>query len=85
MVANPKLADPEFYKNGYLKKFQPDLGAGPYKVDSVDFNRGTAVFVPNEKWWGKKAKLDKVTYTQMEDQANINAFKNGVTSSPFNS
>lgn len=76
-LANPKLADPEFYKTGYLKKFHPELGAGPYTVDSVDFNQGTAVFVPNDKWWGKKAKLDRVTFKQMEDQAAINAFKNG--------
>ena len=33
--------------------------------------------MPNEKWWGEKPKLDKVTYRQMESQAIINAFQAG--------
>ena len=31
----------------------------------------------NPKWWGATAKLEQVTYVQMEDQASINAFQNG--------
>ena len=33
--------------------------------------------MPNEKWWGEKPKLDKVTYRQMESQATINAYQAG--------
>ena len=62
---------------GYLKNPHPEWGAGPYKVDQFDYNSGTVSFVPNEKWWGEKPKLDKVTYRQMESQATINAYQAG--------
>ncbi len=75
-IAHPALADPANY-NDYLKKLHPEWGAGPFKVESVDFNKGTAVFVPNEKWWGDKPKLDKRIFRQMESKAAVNAFKNG--------
>lgn len=77
MVAHPKLVDKDFYQNGYLKKAHPELGAGPYKLDQIDFNNGTAVFVPNEKWWGRKGKLSRITFKQLETSAAINAFRNG--------
>lgn len=75
--ANPHLLDPEVYANGYLKQLHPEWGAGPYTVKSVDFNQGVVTFEPNDKYWGDKAKLDSVTYRQMESKAAINAFKNG--------
>lgn len=76
LVAHPALSDPKNY-NDYLKKVHPEWGAGPFKVENVDFNKGTAVFVPNEKWWGDKPKLDKRIFRQMEEPAAVNAFKNG--------
>ena len=76
-LAHPKLVDPEFYKSGYLKTFNNDLGAGPFIVENYDANAGRVSFVRNDKWWGKPAKLDKITYVQMEATAQLNALKNG--------
>ena len=73
----PQVDSTEKFNEAYLGKVHPEWGAGPYKVDNVDFQSGTATFVPNEKWWGDKPFLEKVTYRQMEDQASINAFKAG--------
>ena len=67
----------EAYNEGYINELHPEWGAGPYKVDNVDFNTGTVSFVPNENWWGDEPLLDRVTYRQMESQASINAFKAG--------
>ena len=67
----------DVYNTGYINELKPEWGAGPYKVDNVDFNTGTVSFVPNEKWWGDEPLLDRVTYRQMESQASINAFKAG--------
>lgn len=67
----------EVYNEGYINELHPEWGAGPYKVDNVDFNTGTVSFVPNENWWGDEPLLDRVTYRQMESQASINAFKAG--------
>ena len=77
MIANPKMADPEFFQKGYIKQLHPELGAGPYKIDQVDFQQGTVVLTPNEQWWGRKGKLDRVNIKQLEDQAELNAFRNG--------
>lgn len=67
----------EAYNTAYLKQLRPEWGAGPFTVGDVDFNSGTVTFVRNDKWWGEPAKLDKITFRQMEDQASINAFKAG--------
>ncbi|RAV32698.1 ABC transporter family substrate-binding protein [Corynebacterium heidelbergense] len=73
----PQVKDAETFNNAYLKQVHPGWGAGPFKVENVDFNGGRATFVRNEKWWGDQAKLDKVTYRQLEDQASMNAFQAG--------
>lgn len=73
----PQVKDADTFMNAYLKKVNPEWGAGPFKVENVDFEGGTASFVPNEKWWGEEPKLDKITYRQMEDQASLNAFRAG--------
>ncbi|KAB8289897.1 ABC transporter family substrate-binding protein [Bifidobacterium avesanii] len=71
----PQSASADTFVNGWQKNPHSEWGAGPYKVES--FSDTEVVFTPNEKWWGNKAKLDKVTFRQMEDSAEINAFKNG--------
>ncbi|MCG7296835.1 ABC transporter family substrate-binding protein [Corynebacterium afermentans] len=73
----PQVKDADTFMNAYLKQVHPEWGAGPFKVENVDFEGGTASFVPNENWWGEKPKLDKITYRQMEDQASLNAFRAG--------
>lgn len=73
----PQIDSAEKFNEAYLGKVHPEWGAGPFKVENVDFQSGSATFVPNEKWWGDKPFLEKVSYRQMEDQASINAFKAG--------
>lgn len=77
MVMHPAMADPKVYNEGFIKTVHPEWGAGPYKVENVDFQKGEATFVRNEKWWGKPGKLDKRVFREMENQASLNAFKNG--------
>lgn len=76
-LAHPALLDEATYKEGYVQKLHPEWGAGPYTVKTVDFQQGFVTFEPNPNWWGKAGKLDSITYTFMEDQASLNAFKNG--------
>ena len=77
ILMHPGVADAQTFNEGYLKNPHPEWGAGPYKVDKYDYNSSTVSFVPNEKWWGEKPKLDRVTFRQMESQATINAFQAG--------
>lgn len=81
MLLHPKVNSADVYNNGYvggtLASAHPEWGAGPYKLESLDTQAGVVTFVKNEKWWGQPGKLDKVTYTVMDSQASLNAFKNG--------
>lgn len=76
-LLHPAIDSPEKFDKAYLGKLNPQYGAGPFKVDNVDFKGGTLTLVPNEKWWGDKPKLKKVSYRVMESQATINAFQAG--------
>lgn len=72
---NPKAADPKTFTQGWNDNPHDEWASGPFKVQKADQNE--AVFVRNEKWWGEKPKLEKVTFKYMEDTASLNAFKNG--------
>jgi peptide/nickel transport system substrate-binding protein len=76
-VLPPQVKDADTFNTAYLKKLNPEWGAGPYKVDRADFNTGEVSFVKNEKWWGDEGELDKITYRYLEDQASLNAFQAG--------
>lgn len=73
----PQVDTADKFNNAYLQNLKPEWGAGPFTVEKVDFNTGTVSFVRNDKWWGEPAKLDRVSYRQMESQASLNAFKAG--------
>ena len=73
----PQVDSADTFMNAYLKQLHPEWGAGPFKVESVNFETGEVSFVRNEKWWGEPAKLERISYRAMEDQASINAFRAG--------
>ncbi|GAA0217671.1 ABC transporter family substrate-binding protein [Corynebacterium riegelii] len=73
----PQVDSADTFMNAYLKQLHPEWGAGPFKVENVNFETGEVSFVPNEKWWGEPAKLERISYRAMEAQASINAFRAG--------
>ena len=76
-ILNPHVNTPDAFNKAYINNLHPEWGAGPFEVKSFDQKGGTLVLDRNPKWWGDPAKLDTVTFKQMEDTASINAFKNG--------
>ncbi|HIT75618.1 MAG TPA: ABC transporter family substrate-binding protein [Candidatus Avipropionibacterium avicola] len=76
-ILHPDAADAKVYEEGYINNPHPEWGAGPYTVKEFDEKGGTIVFERNPKWWGDKGKLDERVFTVMEDQASMNAFRNG--------
>ncbi|MET9148140.1 ABC transporter family substrate-binding protein [Streptomyces sp. NPDC004042] len=74
---HPKAATVQNFNNAYVKKAHPEWGTGPYTVGTWDTHSGNITFVRNPKWWGKKGKLDKRVYVNLESAAAVNAFKNG--------
>ncbi|MCU7729070.1 ABC transporter family substrate-binding protein [Actinoplanes sp. KI2] len=77
-LLNPEAAaDAKTFNTAYLKKVQPQWGAGPYTVTKYDAATGGVTFERNPKWWGRKGKLDKRIIIGLDTQAAINAFRNG--------
>ncbi|KOU34982.1 ABC transporter substrate-binding protein [Streptomyces sp. WM6378] len=74
---HPKAATVDNFNQAYVKKAHPEWGAGPYTVGTWDTHSGNITFVRNPKWWGRKGKLDKRVYVNLESSAAVNAFKNG--------
>ncbi|MGN5381541.1 oligopeptide/dipeptide ABC transporter ATP-binding protein [Streptomyces lasalocidi] len=74
---HPKAATVGNFDKAYVKKAHPEWGAGPYTVGSWDTHSGNLTFVRNPRWWGRKGKLDKRVYVNLESTAAVNAFKNG--------
>ncbi|WP_188189926.1 ABC transporter family substrate-binding protein [Nonomuraea sp. SYSU D8015] len=70
------MVDPEKYEKDYLQKIP--VTAGPFKVESINEGTKTLTLVRDDKWWGKKAKLDKIIFRTIESPAaEVNAFANG--------
>ncbi|MGO1972092.1 MAG: ABC transporter family substrate-binding protein [Propionibacteriaceae bacterium] len=74
-LEHPKNLDPEFYMTGWVNDLHPELGAGPFTVDSL--TKTEIVFKRNPNWWGEPAKLDKLIYRVMDASSINNAFANG--------
>ncbi|MFU0663122.1 ABC transporter family substrate-binding protein [Gardnerella vaginalis] len=74
-LVHPKAVDVTTFNQGWVNNPHNEWGAGPFMVKSLTDNQ--VVFTRNPKWWGKKAKLDKVVVKLMEDTAALNAFQNG--------
>ena len=72
---HPSAVTPEVFNNGWKMNPHNEWGCGPFVVDSVD--EAQITFKRNPKWWGDVAKLESITFKQMETQAEFNAFKNG--------
>ncbi|MDP9861038.1 MULTISPECIES: ABC transporter family substrate-binding protein [Streptosporangium] len=66
---------PEAFNKGWIDKIP--VTAGPFKVESIDQTSKAATLVRDDKWWGQKAKLDKVIFRGMDATAVLNAFANG--------
>ncbi|NHI17024.1 ABC transporter family substrate-binding protein [Microbacterium excoecariae] len=76
-IMHPDVDTAEEFNEGYLEEPNPDWGAGPYTIGDFDLNGGTVTFVPNDNWWGDEPMLDEFTFRQLDDTAEINAFRNG--------
>lgn len=72
---HPAAADPKVFNEGWVNNWHNEWGCGPFVIDKA--NETEITFVRNDKWWGDEAKLESITFKQMDAQAMFNAFKNG--------
>ncbi|WP_244960198.1 ABC transporter family substrate-binding protein [Actinomyces faecalis] len=56
--------------------FNNDYFAGPFKIEGFDKSQQVVTLVPNDKWWGDKPLLEKVTFRVLDPSAEATAFAN---------
>ncbi|WP_235030027.1 ABC transporter family substrate-binding protein [Nonomuraea solani] len=65
----------EAFNNAWLN--QIPVTAGPFKFGGFDQTAKTITLVRDDKWWGARAKLDKIIFRASEQDSLIGAFSNG--------
>lgn len=68
-------ATPEAFNDGW-KEFKDSYFTGPFKVSNWDKTSGNVTMVPNDKWWGAKPLLTKLTWKQIKSDGLAAAFAN---------
>ena len=68
-------ATPEAFNNGW-KEYKESYFTGPFKVSNWDKTSGNVTMVPNDKWWGAKPLLTKLTWKQIKSDGLAAAFAN---------
>jgi peptide/nickel transport system substrate-binding protein len=67
--------DPKVYNEGWIGKIPTT--AGPFKFERIDETAKTLSIVRDDKWWGDRAKLDRIIFRALPSDAHIDAFLNG--------
>ena len=67
--------DAKTFNTGW-KSLDNDWLSGPFKVASFDASQKVLTEVPNDKWWGDKPLLDKITFRTISPDATAAAFAN---------
>jgi peptide/nickel transport system substrate-binding protein len=67
--------DPATFNEGW--KDGPLTTAGPFRPDSVDQTAKTVTLVRNPKWWGNRAKLDRIVFRVIDPVGQVDALLNG--------
>jgi peptide/nickel transport system substrate-binding protein len=67
-------ATPEAFNTGQLEG--PGPSAGPFIVSSLDRTTQRITLTRNPKWWGKRPRLDSITFLVLDDAARLPALQN---------
>lgn len=65
---------PEAFNTGQLEG--PGPSAGPFIFSSLDRTTQRIVLTRNPKWWGRRPRLDNITYLVLDDAARLPALQN---------
>lgn len=69
------VKDPDTYNKGWAMP-KTEWGSGPFAFKSYDKAQRVVTFERNPKWWGEKALLDSVTFRELDNPADVQAFAN---------
>lgn len=69
------VATPKLFNDGW-GEYRDAWFSGPFKVESWDKTSGLVTMVPNDKWWGAKPVLTKISWKQIAPEGLAAAFAN---------
>jgi len=69
--------DPAVFNEGW--KARPLASAGPFMFDSADQTAKTITLVRNPRWWGNRAKLDRIIFRVVDPAGQVDALLNNET------
>lgn len=67
-------SDPTTFNTGWTQGFP--VTAGPFKVAQIDRTAKTITMVRNEKWWGRKPRLDRIIFRAIPRVAQFDSLAN---------
>lgn len=73
---HPALVDKKLFDEGLVDKPLDKYWAGPYKVENWDVSQNSLILTRNDKWWGQKPLLEKISIRSLGEAASLAAFKN---------
>ena len=66
--------NPDVFNTGWTQRLP--VTAGPFKVEQIDQTAKTITVVRDEKWWGRKPRLDRIIFRTLPDEAEFDALAN---------
>ena len=73
---HPALVDKKLFNDGFINKPLDKYWAGPFKVENWDVSQNSLILTRNDKWWGQKPLLEKISIRSLGEAASLAAFKN---------
>ena len=73
---HPALVDKKLFNDGLVDKPLDKYWAGPFKVENWDTSQKSLILTRNDKWWGQKPLLEKISIRSLGEAASLAAFKN---------
>lgn len=67
-------SDPTTFNTGWTQGFP--VTAGPFKVAQIDRTAKTITMVRDEKWWGRKPRLDRIIFRAIPRVAQFDSLAN---------
>jgi peptide/nickel transport system substrate-binding protein len=69
--------NPQVFNTGWTQGLP--VTAGPFKVDQIDRTANTIILVRDEKWWGRKPRLERIIYRAIPVEAQFDAVAHNET------
>lgn len=73
------VADATTFNEGWagIDNYNNDWHTGPFTFEEIDEAQRTLKLVPNPNWWGETPLLDSVSFQELQNPADVQAFANG--------